>query len=386
VKVLKGNLRTLAGNRLFRNGLVVMQFVVSIVLLVGTVVIYDQLTYIKHKNLGFDREHLLYMPMTGDIWKKQGALRDELQRDPLTSRWTVISDLPTNLESGTISINWPGKDPKTQIVFPSMAVSEGFFDVFQTKLLTGRVFSTAFKADSNNYILNEKAAHTMGMTPESAIGQQITFQEVKGTIIGVVGDFHFKPIQTAIEPLIIQLNRWGGTVVVRAKPGATEATITALGKISRDLNPAYPYSYGFLDQELANQYKGEQQMGSIFNLFAALAIFISCLGLYGLSAYMAEQKTKEIGVRKVLGASLFNILRLLSTDFTRLIFIATVIAIPLSWWAVNSWLRSFAYHVEVSWMIFVLAPLAALIIAWITVSYESIKAGVANPATSLRSE
>jgi ABC-type antimicrobial peptide transport system permease subunit len=386
VRVLKGNLRSLGGNRIFRNGLVVMQFVVSIVLLVGTVVIYNQLTYIKHKNLGFEKENLLYMPMTGDIWSKQRALRDELQQGPFTSRWAVISDLPTDLISGTVNVQWPGKNPKTQIVFPSMDVSENFFDVFQTKLLTGRVFSTAFKADSNNYILNEKAARIMGMTPESAIGQPLSFGGTKGTIIGVVGDFNFKPIQTAIEPLVIRLNKYGGTVVVRARPGATEATISALGKISRDLNPAYPFSYGFLDQELAGQYKGEQQMGSIFNLFAVLAIFISCLGLYGLSAYMAEQRTKEIGVRKVLGASLFNILRLLSTDFTRLILIATVIAIPLSWWAVNSWLRSFAYHVEVSWVIFVLAPLAALLIAWITVSYESVKAGVANPATSLRSE
>ncbi len=386
VKVLKGNLRTLGGNRLFRNGLVVMQFIVSIVLLVGTVVIYDQLTYIKRMNLGFDRENLLYMPMKGEIWGKQKALRDELQRDQYTNRWAVISDLPTDLVSGTIDVDWPGKPPKTQIVFPSMDVSENFFDVFQTKLLSGRVFSTAFKADSNNYVLNQTCARVMGMTPESAIGKTISFGGTKGMVVGVVADFHFKPIQTAIEPLVIRLNRWGGTVVVRARSGATEATISALGKISRGLNPAYPFSYGFLDQELANQYKGEQQMGSIFNLFAVLAIFISCLGLYGLSAYMAEQRTKEIGVRKVLGASLFNILRLLSTDFTRLILVATVIAIPLSWWAVNSWLRSFAYHIHVGWAIFVVAPLAALIIAWITVSFESIKAGVANPATSLRSE
>ncbi|MDO6435408.1 ABC transporter permease [Flavitalea sp. BT771] len=386
VKVLKGNLRSLGGNRLFRNGLVVMQFVVSIVLLIGTVVIYNQLSYIKHKNLGFERENLLYMPMTGDIWKKQRALRDELQQDAFTSQWAIISDLPTDLTSGTIDVVWPGKAPKTQIVFPSMDVSENFFSVFQTKLLSGRVFSPDFKADSNNYVLNEKCARIMGMTPESAIGQSISFGEVKGTIIGVVGDFNFKPIQTAIEPLILRLNKWGGTVMVRAKPGATEATIKALGKISRDLNPAYPFSYGFLDQELANQYKGEQQMGSIFNFFALLAIFISCLGLYGLSAYMAEQRTKEIGVRKVLGASLFNIVRLLSTDFTRLIFMAMVIAIPLSWWAVNSWLRSFAYHIQVGWLVFVLAPLAALLIAWITVSYESIRAGVANPVNSLRSE
>jgi putative ABC transport system permease protein len=387
VKVLKGNLRTLGGNRLFRNGLVVMQFVVSIVLLVGTVVIYNQLQYIKSRNLGYEKANLLYMVMNGGLWEKRMALRTELAKDPLTGSFTVISDVPANLTSGTINVVWPGKDPKAkQIVFPSMDVSEAFFDVFSTKLLSGRVFSPSFIADTNNYVINEKAAHIMGMTPQNAIGQQISFQNVKGSIIGVVQDFNFKPIQQAIEPMIIRLNKWGGVVVIRTNPGATAATIRALEKIHQRLNPAYPFTYNFLDQVIDRQYKGEQQMGSIFNLFAALAIFISCLGLYGLSAYMAEQRTKEIGVRKVLGASLFHIVRLLSTDFTRLILVAMVIAIPMSWWAVNSWLRGFAYHVTVGWLIFLLAPLAALAIAWITVSYESIKAGVANPVKSLRSE
>jgi len=386
VKVLKGNLRSLGGNRLFRNGLVVMQFVVSIVLLVGTVVVYNQLTYIKSRNLGFERENLLYMSMNGELYNRRQAFRAELATNPLTNHFTVISDLPTNLTSGTVDVKWPGKDPKTQIVFPSMDVSESFFDVMHMKILNGRVFSTSFTADSNNFILNEKAVRTMGMTTRNAVGQQISFASTKGTIIGVVQDFNFKPIQNAIEPLIIRLNKYGDVVMVRTSTGNTEATISTLEKIAQRLNPSYPFTYNFLDQTLASQYKGEQQMGSIFNLFAALAIFISCLGLYGLSAYLAEQRTKEISVRKVLGASLFNIVRLLSTDFTRLIFIAMVIAIPLSWWAVNSWLQSFAYHVHVGWMIFVLAPLAALLIAWVTVSYESIRAGVANPVKSLRSE
>jgi len=202
----------------------------------------------------------------------------------------------------------------------------------------------------------------------------------------VVKDFNFKPIQQVIEPLVLRLNRWGGIVVLRTQPGNTEATIQALGKISQQLNPAYPFHYNFLDQDLANQYKGEQQMGSIFNLFAILAIFISSLGLYGLSAFLAQQRTKEIGVRKVLGASAFNIVYLLSTGFTRLILIAVVIAIPISVLAINRWLESFAYHVQVSWLIFVLAPLVALIVAWLTVSYESLKAAFTNPVTNLRSE
>jgi len=386
VKVLKGSLRSLGGNRLFRNTLVVAQFVVSIVLLIGTVVIYDQLRYIKSRNLGYDKENLLYMEMKGNMGNKRQALYDALTQDPMTSQFAVTSGLPTDLTSGTVDVMWPGKDPRTQIVFSSMDVSESFFDIFHMKMLSGRAFSKAFKGDTTNYILNETAARTMGMKPASAVGQQISFQDRKGTIVGVVADFNFKPIQRTIEPLVMCLNRWGGIVVVRTRPGATEAAIRSLGRISQTLEPAYPFSYSFLDQDLANQYKGEQQMGSIFNLFALLAVFISCLGLYGLSAYMAEQRTKEIGVRKVLGASLFNIVRLLSADFTRLIVIAMIIAIPLAWWAVNKWLESFAYHIHVGWMVFALAPLAALLVAWVTVSYESIKAGVANPVKSLRSE
>ncbi|MCW3119883.1 MAG: MacB-like core protein [Chitinophagaceae bacterium] len=326
------------------------------------------------------------MPMTGDMWSRQPALKTELKQNPLTTDFTIISDLPTNLTSGTVNVQWEGKDPKSQTVFPSMDVNEDFIDVFQMKILSGRSFSREFTADSNNYILNEKALQVMGMKVTNAVGKPLSFGGTKGTIIGVVKDFNFKPIQQSIEPLILRLNRYGGNVVVRTKPGSTEATIKVLGKISQQLNPSYPFNYNFLDKDLANLYKGEQQLGSLFNIFAILAIFISCMGLYGLSAFMAEQRTKEIGVRKVLGASVFNIVYLLSTGFTRLILIATAIAIPVSWFAINSWLDGFAYRIHVSWIIFLIASLAALAIAWLTVSYESVKAAVANPVKSLRTE
>jgi ABC-type antimicrobial peptide transport system permease subunit len=205
-------------------------------------------------------------------------------------------------------------------------------------------------------------------------------------VIGVVQDFNFKPIQQAIEPLVLRLNGYGGFVVVRTPPGQTEAAIRTMETISRGLNPSYPFTYSFLDQDLANLYKGERQMSGIFNLFAALALLISCLGLYGLSAYLAQQRTKEIGVRKVLGASVFGIMYLLSTGFTRLILVSVVIAVPLSIFAINRWLEGFAYHIKVGWVIFPLAALAALLIAWLTVSYESLKAAVTNPAKSLRAE
>jgi putative ABC transport system permease protein len=386
VKVLKGNMKSMGGNLLFRNGLVVTQFVVSIVLLVGTVTIYNQLKFIRTRSPGFAKENLLYMPVTGDLYGKMQALRTELIQNPLTSDFTIISDLPTNLIAGTINVQWEGKDPKSQVVIPSMDVDGNFTRVFKMKLLTGRSFSDLFKADSNNYVVNEKMLSVMGIKAATAVGKPLSFGNIKGVIVGVVKDFNFKPIQQTIEPLVLRFNRNEDNVVIRTRPESTEATIKALGKINQQLNPAYPLQYDFLDQDLANLYKGEQQMGSIFNLFAGLAIFISCLGLYGLSAFIAEQRTKEIGVRKVLGASIFNLVYLLSGGITRLILIAIVIAVPLSWYVASSWLTSFAYHVSVGWIVFVIVSLAALAIAWLTVSYESVKAAIVNPIRSLRAE
>jgi len=386
VKVLKGKIRLAGGNLLFRNGLVVTQFVVAIILLVGTAVVYKQLNFIKNKNLGFEKSNLLYIPMTGDIWGKQQALKTSLQQNPLTSSFSVISDLPTALVSGTINVLWEGKDPNSQVVIPSIDVDENFIDVFKMKMLSGRGFSKEYKGDTSNYVINETAMRLMGMTGNNAAGKTLSFGGTKGTIIGVVKDFNFKSLQYTIEPLVLRLNRWGGLVTVRTQPGNTEATIKALEKINHELNPSYPFTYSFLDKDLDNLYRGDQQMGRIFNLFAILAIFISCLGLYGLSAFMAEQRTKEIGVRKVLGASVFNIVYLLSGSFTKLIVVAMTIAIPVSWFAINSWLKGFAYRIDISWIIFLVACGTALLIAWLTVGYESIKAAVANPVKSLRTE
>lgn len=388
VKVLKGNLSaTTGGNLFFRNGLVVVQFVVSIVLLAGTFAVYNQLNFIRNRNMGFDRENILYVPMTGEIWNKQKALRTELQQNPLTSNFAMVSEIPINIISGHLHVEWQGKDPHSQIVIPSLDISENFISLFHMKIISGRDFSTAFRADSSNYIINETAARIMNQTAASVIGKPLTMDDdKKGTIIGVVKDFNFKPIHQTIEPLVMRLDSWGGNIVVRAQAGKTETTIKALEKIYHTLNPAYPFNYNFLDQDLASQYKGEQQMGNIFKLFAFLAIFISGLGLYGLSAFLAQQRTREIGVRKVLGASIFNIVYLLSTGFTRLILIAVVISVPLSLFAIQRWLESFAYHVQIGWPVYFLSSAAALLLAWITVSFETIKAALTNPARSLRSE
>jgi ABC-type antimicrobial peptide transport system permease subunit len=254
------------------------------------------------------------------------------------------------------------------------------------QLLHGRDFSESFKADSSNFLVNETALKVMGIKADEAVGKALSMWGNKGVIIGVVRDFNFKPIQQPIEPLVLNLNRWGGFVVIRTAAGNSEATIKALEKISTELNPAYPFSFNFLDQDIANLYQGEQRLGTLFNIFAVLAILISTMGLYGLSAFLAEQRRREIGVRKVLGASVFGIMYLLSTGFTRLVLIAIVIAIPLSWYLINNWLESYAYHININWLIFVLASIIALLIAWVTVSYESLKAALSNPVRSLRSE
>ncbi|CAG5000192.1 hypothetical protein DYBT9275_02412 [Dyadobacter sp. CECT 9275] len=386
VKVLKGKLRVAGGNLLFRNALVVTQFVVAIVLLVGTVVVYKQLDFIKKRNLGFDKSNLLYLPLSGELGGKLQSLKASLAQNPLTENFTVISDLPTKLESGTIDIVWDGQTTRNQVVFPSMDVDENFVKVFKSQVLAGRGFDKSFSGDSASYIINEKAMQIMGMNVGNAVGKSLTVYNNKGTIIGVVKNFHFKSLQYAMEPLILRLNKWGGVVMVRTTPHTNEQTIRALEKINQQLNPAFPFTFGFLDKDLDNLYRGEQQMGSIFNLFAGLAIFISCLGLYGLSAFMAEQRTKEIGVRKVLGATVAGVVGLLSRDFLKLILIAIVIASPIAWYSMNKWLEGFAYQTTLQWWIIALAGILATGIALFTISFQSIKAALMNPVKSLRSE
>lgn len=384
--VLKGNLKSGAASSLFRNTLVIVQFAVSIILLVGTTAIYNQLQFIKTRNLGFDKENLIYAPMTGELWSKYQSLRNSLAENSLTSDFSFVSDLPLNLTNATVSVEWEGKDPDTQPLFSNMAIDENFMDVFRMNLLNGRGFSKEFTADTINLIVNEKALETMGMNAETAVGKSLTLWGNKGTIIGVVKDFNFKPIQQPIEPLLMRLNTWGGIAVIRTKPGQTESTIKTLEQIFKDLNPAYPFSYNFVDEDIQNLYKAEQRLSNLFTVFASLAIFISALGLYGLSAFLAERRTKEIGVRKVLGASVFHVVYLLSKTFAKPILVAMVVAVPVAWVAMNRWLEGFAFHINMHWSIFLMAFLFALLIALVTVSYESIKAAIANPAQSLRNE
>lgn len=386
VNVLKGKLRAGSGNLIFRNGLVVTQFVATIVLLIGTGIVFRQVNFIKNRNLGFDKSNLIYIPMTGDMWGKHDALKASLSQDRLTENYSIISDLPTSLISGTLDVEWEGKDPNSQVVIPSMDVDERFVDIFKAEMLAGQNFSGSVNGDSASFVINEKAMQLMGMNIDNAVGQSLRFAETKGTIIGVVRDFNFKSLQYAMEPLVLRRNKWGGIVMVRTQPGGTEATIKALAHINRELNPSYPFAYGFLDKDLDNLYRSETQMARIFNLFTGLAIFISCLGLFGLVAYIAEQRTREIGIRKILGATVPNLVGMISKDFVKLVLVAIVIASPLAWWVMDSWLKEFAYRIDIEWWMFVAAGAVAVVIAMLTVSAQAIRAAVANPVDSLKTE
>lgn len=384
--VLKGNVSSGNSGSLFRNAMVVVQFTVSISLIVGTGIVYRQLKYIQQLNLGYDKENLIYVPMTGELWSKYETFRNKLEGNRLTTQYSFISELPTTSSGATVSVEWAGKDPNTQPLFYNLAIDNNFEEVFKATILEGQGYNENAKADSSNVIVNETALKTMGMSLETAVGTKIKIWDRERTIIGVVKDFNFKPVQQSIGPMFLNRNTWGGYAMIRTIPGETESTIAALEEICKEMNPAYPFTFSFLDQDISNMYAAEQRLGSLFNVFAILAVVISCLGLYGLSAYLAERRTRELGIRKVLGASGFQLVYLLSATFTKPILIATVIAIPVAWYGMSQWLSAFAYRVSIEWTIFLIAFLSALAIAWITVSFESIKAATANPVKSLRSE
>ncbi|OIN56295.1 ABC transporter permease [Arsenicibacter rosenii] len=388
--VLKGALKFKPSATLFRKGLVVFQFGLSIMLILGMIVIYRQLNFIQTKNLGYDRDNLLYMPLEGDLQKNFATFRQELSKEPGIRGVTCSQSDPLEVGSSTMGVTWPGKDTTQQILFSQNAVSYEYIKTMQIKLLGGREFSPEYGVDTSNYIINESTAKKMGyQTPEKAVGKQMTMWDKKGTIIGVMKNFHYNSLHENIEPLILRLQpkqeNWGN-VLVRAEAGKTREALASMEKVFKQFNPNFPFKYYFTDQEFANSYKAENTVSKLSNYFAFLAIFISCLGLFGLAAFTAEQRTKEIGVRKVLGASVPNLVGMLSKDFVKLVLIAAVISFPIAWYFLSGWLEKFAYRIDFEWWFFVAAAIIALAIALLTVSYQAIKAALIDPVKSLKSE
>jgi putative ABC transport system permease protein len=391
VKILKGKLQLGTGPALFRRTLVVFQFSMSIFLIVGILVVGRQMQYLRDKNLGLDRENVLYWQIEGiSEPKKFDALRQEILRLPSVASVTTAGSLPVNIQSSSSDLTWTGKDPNSAINTQAMFVGNDFTKTMNIQLVDGRDFRADSPADSANYLINEATAKLMSeLSPgmKNPVGKEVTFWMGKGRIVGVMKDFHLQSLHEPITPLILCFNYLNTEyLLVKTRAGQTQQALTNLAQISKEFTPDYPFNYHFLDEEYEKLYRSEQQVNTLVNYFGMLAILISCLGLFGLAAFTAEQRTKEIGVRKVLGASITNIVGLLSKDFLKLVLIALVLASPVAWWALDKWLETFAYKTALSWWIFALAGVLAISIALLTVSFQSIKAALVNPIKSLRSE
>ena len=341
--------------------------------------------YVQTKNLGYNRENLLYIPLEGDLVKKYDLFKQQAENMPGVQAISRMKESPTVIGHSNGDISWIGKAPSLITTFSDATVGYDFVKTMKLELKDGRDFSKEF-ADSSNYLVNETAAKKIGY--QNPVGQALSWGGNKGKIIGVLKDFHFNSMHEAIEPLVIRLSekqKWG-TILVRIEAGKTRPVIAGLEKICKELNPEFTFSYQFSDQEFAKLYNSEQVVSKLSNYFAFLAIFISCMGLLGLAMFTAEQRLKEIGIRKVLGASAGSLFSLLSSEFLILVVIALIIASPIAWYATNKWLQSFAYYAAVQWWIFALSGGLIILIAMATVSFQAIKAAFVNPVKSLRSE
>jgi len=386
VRVLKGSLKFSRSALWFRKGLVVFQFVLSIILIIGMMVVSKQVNYTQSINLGYDRENLIYIPLEGDLTAKYKLFKDQVLNMSGIKEVTRMTQNPTQIENGTGGVEWEGKDPRSGIEFTQAAVGYDFTKTMHAQMAQGRDFSKDFATDSVGYIINETALKIIGY--KNPVGKPLTFWQKKGTIIGVIKDFHFNSLHTAINPLVLRLGEnieWGAALV-RTEPGKTKQALASLEKVCKNLNPKFPFTYQFSDEEYQKLYRSEQIVSQLSNYFAFLAIFISCLGLLGLVMFTAEQRTKEFGIRKVLGASAGSLINLLSKEFLLLVFVAILVASPIAWLAMNKWLQDYVYRVDVTWGMFVIAGVLAILIALLTVSSQAIKAAVANPVKSLRTE
>ncbi len=389
-RVLKGVFDVRAG-RGFRQSLVVGQFALAIALVIGTVVIYRQLAYMQHTKLGFDKSQLLHVRLKGDLRAKALVFKNEVARLPGVASASVATSNLVDV-SNSSGIEWQGQIPKDEFLITHMNVDADFVQTTGMSLAAGRNFSSRIISDTSSkygaYLINETAAKRLGWTPAAALGKTVKFWGLEGKVIGVLRDFHFRPLRVTIEPFIFryQPRNFYFTLLVKTKPGGVSRTLADVAKVYKKLDPAHPFSFGFVDQDLGAQYQAEQRVGQIILCFAILTILVSCLGLFGLAAFTAEVRTKEIGIRKVLGASVGQVVALLSRDFLKLVCLAFVIAVPLAWYAMNRWLQDFAYRIDISWWIFALAGIMALLIALITVSFQAVRAALANPVKSLRSE
>ncbi|MBC7922754.1 MAG: ABC transporter permease, partial [Ferruginibacter sp.] len=389
-------IKTNAGAGFVRKGLVVAQFAVSMVLMIGTGIVYQQVQHVKDRPLGYDRQNLIYLDLRGNLADHFSAVKSDLLATGVVENAATSNSTVLELGSNGSGWAWPGKDPTREVLITQEGVSPEYLTTMGMQLRAGRDFYPNAAADSNHVIINETLAQLIArdgaaknVALDRVVGNLLTDDDgAQFNIVGVIKDFSYNNMYTNSIPLILFCNPEGnGHLTVRFKPGVDLRTALAkVAAVVKTNNPGYPFEYKFVDEEFDRYFRNELLIGKLAAVFALLAVFISCLGLFGLAAYTAERRTKEIGIRKVLGASALNLAGLLSKDFIRLVAIACLVAFPVAWWAMGKWLEDYTYRTPLHWWLFGLAGGAALLIALLTVSFQAIKAALTNPVKSLRTE
>jgi hypothetical protein len=384
IKAIRGKLLVSGSSSFFRKTLVIIQFALSIGIIAATLLISKQMHFIRSKNLGFDKENVFTFWMSTEMQSHIQAVRTELEKQPGIDVVTAANQAIWQVGNTTGDTDWEGKTPSTVFMIHPINVLANFKDALGLELVEGRWFSED-RADTASLILNETAVKAAGI--ENPVGKSFTLWQTKGTIIGVVKDFHHASMHEKIEPSVfIHAPDWYNLVYVKLNGRDTEGAIKATEKVWKQYSPKLPFAYTFMDADYDAMYRSELRTGKVFTGFSIVAVVISCLGLFGLATFTASQRTKEIGVRKVLGATVSQIVMLLSKDFLRLVVIAFIISVPIAWFATQLWLQGFAYKVSMDWTVFALAGGLALIIAFITVSFQTVTAGTSNPVDALRNE
>ena len=394
-KVLKGLFKAGSGTVSFRKVLVVAQFAISIILIISTAIVFQQLHYMQKKSLGFDKEQVVTMLYNNGLDNTFEAFRNQLLQDPRIRQTTRSSRIPSGRlldEQGASTESGDSLRPVTADI-KYLAVDHDFVAAYGIPVVAGRDFSRDYATDTSSFLLNAAATRALGLkTTQEAVGKNFAYGGVKGKIIGVIGDFNFESMHQAIVPLIMvmppasQAGNSFARISVKIAGNDITGALAHLEKTWKRFLPVTPFEYTFLDDNFDKLYRSEQRQGTLFTSFAGIAIFIACLGLLGLSAFAISQRIKEIGVRKVLGASTGSIVQLLSLDFLKLVAIAALIAFPVAWYAMNNWLRDFAYRVSIQWWVFLVAGILAATVALVTISFQAVRAALANPVKSLRSE
>jgi putative ABC transport system permease protein len=389
IESLKGKLKVGKSGSFFRKALVVFQFGISVLLIISVVIIMSQMNYMRNTDLGFNKEQTMIVRFDNlAISRKKSQYKNELKTIPAVQNVSLMSGEPGGFHDG-YGFEAEGKSQE-QLIFRTEYADWDFAKTLGLKIITGRDLSENFKTDSlQSVLINRTAANTLGYTPEQAIGKWIknlSKDSLRRTIIGVVEDYHFSSMKSRIEPLVISPGTDKRLALIRLKTSQLPSAIAAIKKMYTNVAPDYPFEYSFLDEQFDKAYKTESKQQSVLSIFSMIAIFIACLGLFGLASYTAIKKTKEIGIRKVLGSSVQNIILLLSKDLLKPVLIGTAIAIPIGYYAMNKWLQGFAYRISFHWWMFAIAVVVAVTIALLTVGLQALKAAIANPIKSLRTE